>query len=82
MVRQIFNFVRVGRGALKATLSIDHGNGLVTHHWKVLEKEGVLEVVVPQVRLEREFIDVLEFKDKAELDQIKAEVLSFFRAAR
>ena len=49
----IFNLRAVNKGALKATVRIRLGSGLIIHDCKIIQQEGVLIAALPQ-RAERQ----------------------------
>lgn len=73
---RIFNFTLERRGVLLATASVDHGNGFITHQWKVLSGDGGLSVFPPQIRAGSGFLEVLEFGNPADLDAIRSAILA------
>jgi DNA-binding cell septation regulator SpoVG len=78
MSERVFNLELVGKGALKASVSVDLGGGLITHHWKILERDGLLSVCVPQVRRGPQHLDVLHFEDSERLQRINQAVLDHY----
>jgi DNA-binding cell septation regulator SpoVG len=64
----IFNLRAVHKGALKATVSIRLGSGLIIHDCKIIQQDGVLSAALPQ-RAERQkggevvYHDLVEFAD-------------------
>lgn len=71
----------INRSVLKCKASIDHEDGIITHEWKIIAKDGKLEVSPPQIRSGADFIDIMEFKDLEALEAIKEEILRAYRKA-
>lgn len=71
----------INKSVMKCKASIDDEKGLISHEWKIIAKDGELEVVVPQIRIGADFIDVLEFTDTKALEEIKALILSAYQNA-
>ena len=81
MERKVLKIEIVKKSVLQATASVDHGNGLITHFWKVLLKDGKLLVIPPQLRIGPNYHDILEFKEQKEIQEIEALVLKVFHEA-
>lgn len=71
----------INRSVLKCKASVDHEDGIITHEWKIIAKDGKLEVSVPQIRSGADFIDIMEFKDLTALEAIKEEILTAYKKA-
>lgn len=71
----------INRSVMKCKASIDHENGLITHEWKIIAKDGQLEVSPPQIRSGADFIDIMEFTDSKALEEIKTQILTAYQKA-
>ncbi|KAF0249942.1 MAG: hypothetical protein FD167_652 [bacterium] len=71
----------INKAVMKCKASVDHENGLITHEWKVIAKDGQLEAIPPQIRAGANFIDVMEFTDTKALEEIKALILTAYQKA-
>lgn len=71
----------INRSVLKCKASVDHEDGIITHEWKIIAKDGKLEVSPPQIRSGADFIDVMEFKDLTVLEAIKEEILKAYKSS-
>jgi DNA-binding cell septation regulator SpoVG len=83
----ILNFALIGRSTLKATVSVNLGNGVILHECKIVEREGVCKVVPPQRQEHGKggvaiYHDLIEFEDKKFWEQIEAQVLDFYKGAK
>jgi DNA-binding cell septation regulator SpoVG len=81
----ILNFVLLGKSTLKATFSVNLGNGVILHECKIVEREGVCKVMPPQRQEHGKggvaiYHDLIELEDKKIWGQIEAQVLDYYRA--
>jgi DNA-binding cell septation regulator SpoVG len=79
----VFNLRAINKGALKAVVSVNLGNGLILHECKIVEKNGEVKAVVPQ-RSERGmggvmiYYDIVEFAEKGDWEKVEAEILAYY----
>ena len=84
---RIFNLQPVGKGVLKATVSVDLGIGIIIHECKIIERDGKLCASLPQ-RMERtkgastEYIALIELQDPTLWEQIEAKILHHYRTSQ
>jgi DNA-binding cell septation regulator SpoVG len=82
----IFNLRVVNKGALKATVSIRLGSGLIIHDCKIIQQDGVLNAALPQ-RSERQkggevvYYDLVEFADPKTWPAIAPQLVAYYQAA-
>jgi len=78
------NFTPVGKGVLKATVSIDLSNGIIIHECKIIDQDGTLKAFPPQ-RVERAkggivtYHNQIEFSDEHVWDEIEQKILKYYR---
>jgi DNA-binding cell septation regulator SpoVG len=79
----IFNLKPVGKGVLKATVSVRLGNGIIIHECKIIERDGELDAFLPQ-RIERVkgggYVDLIEFEDNSVWAKMKPQILDYYKA--
>ncbi len=82
----IFNLRVVNKGALKATVSMRLGSGLIIHDCKIIQQDGALSAALPQ-RSERQkggevvYYDLVEFADPKTWTVIAPQLVVYYRAA-
>jgi DNA-binding cell septation regulator SpoVG len=82
----IFNLRVVNKGALRATVSIRLGSGLIIHDCKIIQQDGVLSAALPQ-RSERQkggeviYHDLVEFADPKIWPAIAPQLVAYYQAA-
>jgi DNA-binding cell septation regulator SpoVG len=81
----VFNFTLVGKGVLKATVSVNLGNGIIIHECKIILKDDNLRAFQPQ-RLERAkggisiYHNLIEFEDERVWDDIESQILAYYHS--
>jgi DNA-binding cell septation regulator SpoVG len=81
----IFNLHAVNKGALKATVSIRLGSGLIIHDCKIIQQDGALSAALPQ-RSERQkggevvYHDLVEFADPETWPAIAPQLVAYYQA--
>ena len=81
----IFNLRTVNKGALKATVSIRLGSGLIIHDCKIIQQDGTLNAALPQ-RSERQkggevfYHDLVEFADSKTWPAIASQLVAYYQA--
>jgi DNA-binding cell septation regulator SpoVG len=82
----VFNLRTVNKGALKATVSVRLGNGLIIHDCKIIQQDRVLNAALPQ-RTERQkggevvYHDLVEFADPETWPTIAPQLVAYYQAA-
>jgi DNA-binding cell septation regulator SpoVG len=80
----IFNLRAVNKGALKATVSVRLGSGLIIHDCKIIQQDGVLSAALPQ-RSERHkggevvYHDLVEFADPKTWTAIAPQLVAYYQ---
>ena len=81
---RIFNLKEVGKGALKATISVDFGMGVTVHDCKIIEQDGEIIASLPQ-KVKRvkggptEYSELIEFEDPSIWEECLPKILDFYR---
>lgn len=84
---KVFALKPVGKGVLKATVSVDLGIGVIVHDCKIIEKDGHLSASLPQ-RIERtkgastEYIDLIELENPALWRQVETQILDYYSTSQ
>lgn len=81
----VLNFTLIGKSTLKATVSVNLGNGIILHECKIVAREGVCNVVPPQRQEHGKggvaiYHDLIEFENKQLWEQVAAQVLEHYRS--
>ena len=81
----VFNLKHVNKGVLKATVSINLGQGITIHECKIVNQDDNLKASPPQ-RTERIkgggviYHDFIEFEQKDTWNQIESQILNYYRS--